>query len=272
MWVVVVIVESPVPRVNQIDYCQVPVPELAPEGFHDGRVLFVRAEDGLAAVDHHQRVVVDAGADGDEDEEDADDRGDVQPETTAEGRGSESGEYLIPGPAADQFQWLVREDIAREDEEDGDHDMTRDQQANDGKMKDPKVLPREPPSNSHFPSVGEKEMEIEDQETGPSSHAVEGREPMESCPLRRLAAYPVLEKARGESHGQLGEQEIQPVYPVVGSLLEVSGISLGIGEASSVGSPGFQVIEGDVHGGGRGFVVRRHDAIELNSTHTVRGS
>lgn len=58
--------------------------------------------------------------------------------------------------------------------------MTGDQEMDNGEVEDAKVLPCESPSDRHLPGVGKEEMEIEDEETGPSSYAVEGREAMES--------------------------------------------------------------------------------------------
>lgn len=83
--VVVVVVEGPVPGVHEPDDSVVPVPELFEEGLHDGRVLFIGADDGVARVEDLVRVVVHAQSHGDEHHGNADNGRDVQAQAAAEG-------------------------------------------------------------------------------------------------------------------------------------------------------------------------------------------
>jgi len=57
---------------------------------------------------------------------------DIQPKGTSKGRGGKDSEGLVPRPAADHPQGPVGEDVTGDDEEDGDHDMARYQQMEDG--------------------------------------------------------------------------------------------------------------------------------------------
>lgn len=221
--VVVIVVEGPVPGVHEGHDGQVPVPVLVVEVLHQLGVLLVGALDGVAFLDDPKGVVVAAHAHGDEDGRQADDGGDVEAQAAAEGGGGQGEEGLIEHATADGLDGFVGEDVAGDDEEDGDHDMTRDDHVEDGQLPETVVFAIEPPTDGDLPGVGEEEVEVEDQETGPAAQAVQGGDGMKAAGLGGFAAHQVLPKARGKCDQKVGEGAIDVRLPIIEKVIQLLG-------------------------------------------------
>ena len=173
MRIVVVIIQAPFKRVHQSRHRRDPVGQLRPQTQDQRGVLFIGTADRLALVDDGVREVVGTGADGEEDDPDANQRRDVQAQpATKSGRG-QGGECLVKCAVADRSQRLVREDVARNHKEYGYHDVAGDQHVDDGQLQGTVVRLIEPPADSYHPRIGEEKVEVEHQETCPSSQPVQ---------------------------------------------------------------------------------------------------
>lgn len=107
MWVVIVVVERPVPRVHEVHHREVHVPKLLGKGLHQRRMLLVRAEDGVSFIEDFMRVVVGAETHGNKDQNNTDNGGNVQAQTAPKGRRRHSSQCLLPGASTDHLQRLV---------------------------------------------------------------------------------------------------------------------------------------------------------------------
>lgn len=84
----------------------------------------------------------------------------------------------------------------------------------DGELEDAEVFTVEPPADRDFPRVCEEEMEIEDEQTGPTSQAVQRCDGMKFGGFRRLSADPMLQIAWSERYQQSPRQRVRIILPI----------------------------------------------------------
>lgn len=154
-------------------YGEVPVHKLFDERLEKRRVLLVGTKDSMALITNPRRIPIEPQANTDKHAESSHSGRDIKAQSTPERRRSECVEGLLPGMTPQQLQRFIGEHIARNHEEYCHHDMARYQHVDNGQLMDAPVLLVKPPSHRGFMRVCEEEMEVEDQQTGPSSQAVE---------------------------------------------------------------------------------------------------
>lgn len=193
MRVIIIVVETPVPKVHQTADCIVPIPELYVGRAQNNWMLLIRASDCATILDYPTRVIVQSQTNGNEDAEQTDDGWYIEAQPTSKGCGGKDSECLIKRTAPDQFERPIRQNVAGNHEKNGYHNMTGKDHMEERQLVQAKILFVKAPADMSVPCVGEEEMKIENEKTSPSSQPIQCRDVVYSLWFVRLdARYVVL--------------------------------------------------------------------------------